>query len=87
VIPFFSRRIGLVAGREQPILLGTKINGRIGRTNVGGLVTRTRDARGIAPAASMASARVKRNVLADRLSGSSRRSATRSAEQQLARGA
>jgi len=27
VIPFFSRRIGLVAGREQPILLGTKING------------------------------------------------------------
>jgi len=40
-----DRRIGLVAGREQPILFGSKINGRIGRTNVGGLVTRTRDAR------------------------------------------
>jgi len=65
VIPFFSRRIGLVAGREQPILFGSKINGRIGRTNVGGLVTRTRDARGLAPAASMASARFKRNILGE----------------------
>jgi hypothetical protein len=65
VIPFFSRRIGLVAGREQPILVGTKINGRIGGTNVGGLVTRTRDAQGLAPAASMASARIKRNILAE----------------------
>jgi uncharacterized protein DUF5916 len=65
VIPFFSRRIGLVAGREQPILFGGKINGRIGRTNVGGLVTRTRDARGLAPAASMASTRVKRNILGE----------------------
>jgi len=65
VIPFFSRRIGLVAGREQPILFGSKMNGRIGRTNVGGLVTRTRDARGLAPAASMASARVKRNILGE----------------------
>ncbi|HYS24709.1 MAG TPA: DUF5916 domain-containing protein [Vicinamibacterales bacterium] len=65
VIPFFSRRIGLVAGREQPILFGSKMNGRIGRTNVGGLVTRTRDARGLAPAASMASTRIKRNILGE----------------------
>jgi hypothetical protein len=62
VIPFFSRRIGLVSGREQPILFGTKINGRIGKTNVGGVVTRTRDATGLAPAASMGSARIKRNI-------------------------
>jgi hypothetical protein len=65
VIPFFSRRIGLVAGREQPILAGTKINGRIGETNIGGLVTRTRDTIGLAPAETMASARIKRNILAE----------------------
>src|SRR5258705_779647 len=65
VIPFFSRRIGLVAGREQPILLGTKINGRIGRANVGGLVTRTRESAGLAPAAPMGSIRVKANILAE----------------------
>jgi Domain of unknown function (DUF5916) len=65
VIPFFSRRIGLVSGREQPILFGTKINGRVGRTNIGGLVTRTRDAADLAPAASMASVRIKRNVLGE----------------------
>jgi uncharacterized protein DUF5916 len=65
VIPFFSRRIGLVSGREQPILIGSKINGRIGRTNVGGVVTRTREARGLAPAASMAATRIKRNILGE----------------------
>ncbi len=63
MIPFFSRRIGLVSGREQPILVGTKINGRIGKTNVGGVVTRTRDTKGLAPAATMGSARIKRNIL------------------------
>jgi hypothetical protein len=35
VIPFFSRRIGLVSGREVPILAGAKINGRIGQTDMG----------------------------------------------------
>jgi len=63
VIPFFSRRIGLVSGREQAILFGTKINGRVGKTNVDGLVTRTRDATDLAPAATMGAARVKRNIL------------------------
>ena len=43
VIPFFSRRIGLVNGVEVPIIAGTKINGRIGNTNVGGLVAGTND--------------------------------------------
>ena len=37
VIPFFSRRIGLVGGIEVPIIAGTKLNGRIATTNVGGL--------------------------------------------------
>jgi len=62
VIPFFSRRIGLVSGREVPILAGTKINGRIGKTQMGAVVTRTREAVGLAPAATLGSARVKRNI-------------------------
>ncbi len=30
VLPYFSRRIGLVAGSEVPILAGGKVNGRVG---------------------------------------------------------
>ena len=37
MVPFFSRRIGLVSGREVPILAGTKINGRVGTPNNGWL--------------------------------------------------
>ena len=62
LVPFFSRRVGLVSGREVPILAGTKINGRVGKTNVGGFVARTRDAVGLAPAATMGAARIKRNI-------------------------
>jgi hypothetical protein len=65
VIPFFSRRIGLVSGHEVPILFGTKINGRVGKTDVGGVLTRTRVAKGLAPAAAMGSARIKRNIWAE----------------------
>ena len=31
VLPYFSRRIGLVNGQEVPIIAGTKINGRVGQ--------------------------------------------------------
>jgi hypothetical protein len=61
VIPFFSRRIGLVAGREVPILAGGKLNGRVGRTELGAVVTRTRSLVGVAPEATMGAVRVKRN--------------------------
>src|SRR5262245_50707730 len=33
VIPYFSRRIGLIDGFEVPILAGGKVNGRVGNTN------------------------------------------------------
>lgn len=63
VIPFFSRRIGLVAGQEVPILAGAKINGRIGNTNVGALVAGTNDKPGVVPdEAVMATGRVKQNI-------------------------
>jgi hypothetical protein len=65
LLPFFSRRIGLVAGREVPILAGLKTTGRAGGTNFGGLVVRTREEPELAPAATMGVARVQQNVLAE----------------------
>jgi hypothetical protein len=35
LIPFFSRRIGLVSGNEVPIRVGQKITGKIGRFDIG----------------------------------------------------
>lgn len=43
IIPFFSRRIGLYDGNEVPILVGGKVNGRMGKTAFGGLTMRTRE--------------------------------------------
>ncbi len=63
--PFFSRRIGLVSGKEVPILVGGKLSGRQGKTSLGGLVVRTRELQGVAPATSLAALRVRRNVLAE----------------------
>jgi len=42
-IPFFSRRVGLLEGEQIPINGGVKLNGRIGRMNVGVLDVQTRD--------------------------------------------
>lgn len=66
VLPYFSRRIGLVSGNEVPILAGVKINGRTGDTNFGGLVVHTNDERGVVDdEATMAVARVKQNILGE----------------------
>ena len=63
VLPYFSRRIGLVGGQEVPIIAGGKINGRIGETNFGGLVVGTNDKTGVVEdEALMAVGRVKRNL-------------------------
>jgi hypothetical protein len=63
VLPYFSRRIGLVAGSEVPILAGGKVNGRLGNTNVGALVVGTNDRTGVVEDETvMAVARVKQNV-------------------------
>jgi hypothetical protein len=69
LVPFFSRRIGLVAGQEVPILAGLKATGRTGQTNFGALAVRTREETGVAPATSMAVVRVKQNVLAESRAG------------------
>ena len=69
LLPFFSRRIGLVEGQEVPILAGVKATGRAGQSNFGGLVVRTREENGLAPAATLAVLRVKQNVLAESRAG------------------
>jgi hypothetical protein len=63
VLPYFSRRIGLVEGREVPIIAGTKINGRAGGTNFGGLIVGTNDEHGVVEnEALLAVGRVKQNI-------------------------
>lgn len=69
VIPFFSRRIGLLEGREIPLDGGTKLTGRIGNTNIGGLLVRTGDEEDLTPASTMGVVRVKQNVLAESSAG------------------
>jgi Domain of unknown function (DUF5916) len=63
VIPYFSRRIGLVEGVEVPLIAGAKINGRIAGTNFGGLVIGAGDKSGVVDQRTrMAVARVKQNL-------------------------
>ena len=63
IIPFFSRRIGLVGGEQVPIAVATKLNGRVGDTNFGALFAQTRAVTDVVPAASLAAVRLKQNVL------------------------
>jgi len=62
IIPFFSRRIGLLSGQEVPIDAGLKLTGKIGRTDIGLLDVRTRDS-AAAPGKNFFVARVKQNLL------------------------
>ncbi len=67
MVPFFSRRVGLSEdGVEIPINVGGKVNGRVGQTNVGGLVVNTRHVDDLdAGEATMGAARVKQNIFAE----------------------
>lgn len=62
VFPFFSRQIGLQAGEELPIDFGLKLTGTVGRTDVGVLDVRTRDASAV-PGKNFFVGRVKQNLL------------------------
>ena len=62
VVPFFSRRIGLLGGRQVPLRAGVKLNGQAGRTNVGALVVRTGALDLLAPATTMGVVRLQQNV-------------------------
>ena len=63
VIPYFSRRIGLVDDQEVPILAGGKVNGRIGNTSFGGVAIGTRPRENVVDDHTfMAVGRVKHNL-------------------------
>ena len=86
VLPFFSRRIGLVEGQEVPLLAGLKVTGRAGQTNFGGLVVRTREEPGVGcRRPRWASFGSSRTSSTSRASASSPRSAIPSAQRELAR--
>ena len=64
LLPFYSRRVGLVGGQEVPILAGLKLSGRAGRWNVGLLDVETgaQDERGL-DRQNLFAGRVSRNFL------------------------
>lgn len=62
VVPFYSRRIGLVEGQQVPINVAGKLNGRVGQTNLGAVVAHTGAVDGVAPAATMGVVRVKQDI-------------------------
>ncbi len=62
-VAFQSRKIGLVTGEAVPLQIGGKLNGKVGKTEFGGLVTRTGQVDDLAPATAMGVLRVKQNIL------------------------
>jgi hypothetical protein len=69
VIPFFSRRIGLLEGRQIPIDAGLKLTGRIGETNFGALTVRTREVDTLSTDATLSVLRVRQNLLEESSAG------------------
>jgi hypothetical protein len=59
---FFSRRIGLSASGEVPILGGARLYGLVGSTNVGLMSMQTREKYGV-PGENFTVARIKQNIL------------------------
>ena len=63
VLPFFTRRIGLLEGQQVPIRAGGKLSGRMGRTNFGGLIAGTGAVDGLVDGTEMGAIRIRQNVL------------------------
>jgi hypothetical protein len=70
MIPFFSRRIGLLKGTTVPLRVGGKLNGRSGQTSVGALITRTGEVDGLTPGNTLGAFRVRQSVLEESSIGS-----------------
>ena len=70
VVPYFSRRIGLVGDATVPVTAGGKISGRSGQTNYGALIVGTGDEPGVvADRSAMAVGRVKQNLWGESWAG------------------
>ena len=65
ILPFFSRRIGLVGGEQVPLQVGGKLNGQVGNTSLGALAVRTGSVDGVASDETMGVLRLKQNVLGE----------------------
>ncbi len=65
VIPFFSRRIGLLQGAGVPLRAGLKLNGRAGQTSFGALATRTAHVDSLTDAQTLGAVRVRQNILTE----------------------
>ena len=63
-VPFFSRRIGLVEGRESPIQWGAKIFGKIGNTNLALLDVKTEKFNGW-PSKNFFAGRISQNIFSE----------------------
>jgi hypothetical protein len=62
LVPFHSRRIGLIDGEEIPLNIASKVQGRIGDTRFGMLAARTSAVNGVARSASMGVLRLRQDV-------------------------
>ncbi|MEW5902118.1 MAG: DUF5916 domain-containing protein, partial [Acidobacteriota bacterium] len=62
--PFFSRRIGLLEGAQVPVIFGTKVFGRLGRTNLAFLDVMTERTVGL-PRQNFIAGRVYQNILSE----------------------
>ena len=63
VIPYFSRRMGLVNGRDVPIIAGAKVNGRVHNTNFAAVLTGTDSKPGVVNERAMTGVvRIKQNL-------------------------
>ncbi len=69
VIPFFSRRIGLLRGQVIPLDGAMKVTGRWGAWNFGILDVLTRPVEGLVPRTNLLAARVFRNLWAESKAG------------------
>jgi hypothetical protein len=62
-MPYHSRTIGLVRGREVPIIVGSKVDGLAGNARYSGLIIRTNDQEGVVESpATMSVVRFKQNL-------------------------
>jgi hypothetical protein len=60
--PFQSRKIGLVNGEAVPLKIGGKVNGKVGKTQFGGLIAHTGKSEDSVLPANMGIVRVKQNI-------------------------
>lgn len=62
LVPFFSRQVGLLDEREVPLRVGAKLNGQVGGTRLGALITRTGWVDSLVGGRTLGALRLRQNV-------------------------